>query len=446
LKEQSPQTQSLLVRALSWPVLIVCLGFALRIVLLGYYWHASPAPVVDRVPYGFEVGRVARAIAAGEGFSSPLRMVDSGPTVWFTPVYPYLLAGIFKIWGIFTDKSRIIIEILNCAFSALTIIPIYAIAKRTYGTSVAVAASWAWAVFPSALFFAITWIWDTSMTGLVFAIVFWATLAVREVKSNWTWAGYGALWAFGVLVNPSLLSVFPFMIAWLIWEAHKKGLAWPRFVGSALLVFALGMVPWTVRNYVVFHKVIVLRSNFGLELWLGNNPGVPDTWSPWLHPNDDMAEAVKYKQLGEIAYMGEKEHDAVSFMLSHPADTTNFIFRRFVNTWLAVSDSPVDTWSGGPLYVKAFLLFNVALTLLCLVGALFASRAQNPDAMPYAIVLLFFPVVFYLTHSSLRYRFPMDPIMLILATGALAHIFSRMRATVSGVARMSAPLHTHSDN
>ncbi len=435
--------QSLIKKALTWSVFIVSIAFILRMLLMAYAWRFSPTPVIDHVPYGYEVGRVARAIAAGEGFSSPLRMVDTGPTIWFTPIYPYLLAGIFKLWGIYSDKSHIIIETLNCAFSALTIIPIYYCAKRTFGQGVAVAASWIWAVFPTALVFPITWVWDTAMAGLFFALIFWATLALREARGYWPWIGYGALWAFGVLVNPSLLSVFPFLLAWLIWEARKRGDAWVRLAGSALIVFALGMVPWTARNYLVFNKFIVLRSNFGLELWLGNNPGVPDTWSPWLHPNDNPAEARKYQQIGEIAYMAEKQHEAFAFMRTHPADTINFMFRRFVNNWLAITDSPADTWSAGPLYVKAFLLMNASISLLCFLGALFASRTRNPEATPYAIVLLIFPLVFYVTHSSLRYRFPMDPIIIVLAAGGGAHIYSMFRGWLFESRRISAPLSTH---
>src|SRR5579863_6583363 len=96
-------------RAFTWSVFIVCVAFLLRLCLMAYSWRYSPTPVVDNIPYGYEVGSVARSIAAGEGFSSPLRMVHTGPTVWFTPVYPYLLAAIFRLWGIYSDKSHIII-------------------------------------------------------------------------------------------------------------------------------------------------------------------------------------------------------------------------------------------------------------------------------------------------------------------------------------------------
>lgn len=435
---------SFLKRILTWPVFIVCVAFLLRVLLLAHNWRVSPAPVIADLPYGFELGRVARAIAAGEGFSSPLRMVDSGPTVWFTPIYPYLVAGIFKIWGIFSDPSLIVIQILNCAFAALTIIPIFYAAQRTFGTGVAVAASWIWTVFPKALFFPTTWVWDTSLTALCLALLLWATLSMRGERGMLRWAGYGALWAFGVLVNPSLLSIFPFLLAWLLWDAHKQGEAWIRFAGAALLVFALGMVPWTVRNYVVFHKVIVLRSNFGLELWLGNNSQVADNWAPWMHPNDNPEEARKYKQMGEIAYMAEKEHEAFAFMRSHPADAGNFLLHRFVNHWLDITDSPADTWAISPWYVRCNLVLNASLSVFCLMGAFFASRARNPEALPYAIVILIFPLVFYATHTSLRYRFPMDSVMIILSTAAVGHLISVARGWWFQTRETSTAVATHS--
>src|ERR1700731_1084808 len=159
-------------RLLCSPVFITAFAYVVRILILFYGWGYTRPPVNDHVPYGYELGRVARAIAAGEGFSSPLRDLDTGPTAWFTPIYPYLVAGIFKVWGIYSDMSRIIIATLNCAFAALTIIPIHAIAKRTFGEGVAVGASWVWVFLPTALFFPIVWIWDTALTGFFFLLIF----------------------------------------------------------------------------------------------------------------------------------------------------------------------------------------------------------------------------------------------------------------------------------
>lgn len=414
-------------RLLSYPVFITVFAFAARMAVLCYIWYASRTPVKAFLPYGYELGRVARSIAAGHGFASPLRMVDTGPTAWFTPIYPYLVAGIFKIWGIFSDTSRLVIEASNCAFAALTVIPIYGIARRTFQTTVAVGAAWAWVFLPTSLVFPVTWIWDTALAALFLALIFWATLAVHDTKAILPWAGYGGLWAVGVLINPSLLSLFPFLVVWAIWPSRRNFSLCAKLSAMTLLVFALGLVPWTVRNYRVFGKFIVFRSNFGLELWLGNNPSVPDTWSPWLHPNDSREEAEKYKQMGEIAFMEEKEREAFAFIRTHPADTLHFMFRRFLNNWLAVTDSPADEWSSSPLYLKAFIVMNLLLSLFTLVGALFAYRERPREAFPYAIVLLVFPLIFCLTHSSLRYRFPMDPLMMVLAAYGVSYPISLLR-------------------
>src|ERR1019366_1388272 len=115
-------------------------------------------------------------------FSSPLRVVETGPTAWFTPLYPYFVAGIFKVCGIYSDMSRIILPTLNCAFAALTIIPIHGIAKRTFGEGVAVGAAWTWVFFPAALIYPILWVWDTALIAFIFSLIFWATLAMREKR------------------------------------------------------------------------------------------------------------------------------------------------------------------------------------------------------------------------------------------------------------------------
>ena len=411
-------------RLLSHPVFLVLFAFIAHMSILTFMWVTSKTPVRDFVPYGYELGKVASSIASGHGFSSPIRFMDTGPTIWFTPIYPYFVAGIFKLWGIYTFASRLVIETSNCAFASLTVIPIYEIAKRTFGKNVAVGASWGWIFLPTSLFFPITWIWDTTLAALFMALIFWATLAMRETKSIWAWAGYGALWAIGVLVNPSLLSVFPFVAGWAVWQARRDSLPWLKYSAAALVVLAVAMVPWTIRNYRVFGKFIVLRSNFGLELWLGNNPAVPDTWSPWLHPNDSREEAEKFARMGEIAFMQEKEHEAFAFMRTHPGDTLNFMFRRFVNNWLGITDNPAEAWDRDPLYLKAFIVLNVLLAVFTLLGALFARRTTPEEAFPYLMILLVFPLVFYLTHSSLRYRFPMDPIMMVLAAYGVAYPIS----------------------
>src|ERR1700693_5598228 len=118
--------------------------------------------------------------------------------------------------------------------------------------------------------------------------------------------------------------------------------------------------------------------------------------------------------------MAEKQREGLRYMRTHPADVARFTFHRFENNWLDLWDSPADVWGHAPLYLKAVIIGNCLFSLLSLLGALFAFRSQNNAATMFASVMLVFPLVFYFTHTSLRYRFPMDPIMMVLAANGVA--------------------------
>src|SRR5579872_6939530 len=108
--------------------------------------------VRDDLQFGAELGSIAASIAAGHGFSSPMRLVPSGPTALFAPIYPYLLGGIFKLFGTFSYTSSLLIRTIQCAISAATLWPVYAIANKVFGKAVATASAWIWVIFPGAIY------------------------------------------------------------------------------------------------------------------------------------------------------------------------------------------------------------------------------------------------------------------------------------------------------
>src|SRR5713226_6957216 len=110
---------------------IVAIGFALR---LGYILiaHTYKFKTLDNnFSFGFEMGRIGRAIATGRGFADPFDG-QIGPTAWEPPLYPYLIAGVFKLAGVYTHASALILLSINSFFSALTCIPIFLIARRCF--------------------------------------------------------------------------------------------------------------------------------------------------------------------------------------------------------------------------------------------------------------------------------------------------------------------------
>ena len=74
-------------RYLCSPWFVAGVAFAVRMTILSLVWRGDLELVRANQPYGNELGLVAASIASGQGFSSPLRLVQTGPTAWFGPMY-----------------------------------------------------------------------------------------------------------------------------------------------------------------------------------------------------------------------------------------------------------------------------------------------------------------------------------------------------------------------
>ena len=217
---------------------------------------------------------------------------------------------------------------LNILCSGFTCVPIYFAGKRIGGFTVAALAAWLWAFFPNAILNTFESMWEASVAALLAAIILWATLAIEKSERWRDWVGYGLLWGVTLLTNVTLISLLPLLLGWLICRRRKTSLSFHDSLGLvkttlAKLALALGVallccVPWTIRNYHVFHRVVPLRSTLGLQLWIGNNENPQEAWKEELHPIFNSAERARYIRMGEIEYMREKQSEAIEFILAHP--------------------------------------------------------------------------------------------------------------------------------
>jgi hypothetical protein len=161
-----------------------------------------------------------------------------------------------------------------------------------------------------------------------------------------------------------------------------------------------------------------------LELWLGNNSQVDIVWAFWRHPMADPSERMELQRVGEMRYMQEKKRQAFEFIKGHPRLFVRLCFDRFVDTWTGLWDSHVDSWVIVFRARTAYEWFSSAFSLLAFAGLMFARRACGADAMPLILAVLVLPATYYLTHSGMHYRHPIDPILTIFSVYALARAYS----------------------
>lgn len=346
-----------------------------------------------------EFARIAWALVSGHGYSSPWVNTPLQPTAVEPPVYTFLLAGIFELAGAYSDASLWIGTGLNAVISACSAVMILQIGKRDFNTSAACLAAWTWScwLYEAA---ASVRLWESSLSALWLLTALWLLPKLRGSLNPRRWLLFGMLAGVAALTSPTTLAVFlPFWV-WL-WIRHRGQGSSKAVVLTSIAVCILVLAPWTIRNYRVLHRLIPVRDNFGLELWIGNHEGVSHQYPldfPLLNPSE-------YNRLGEVAFMESRRQWAITFITHHPGYFLQLSARRVLLFWTA-PDHSAWPW----------------VSLLAWVGLLLALRRDRARVVPYAIVMAMFPLVYYVTHTFDTYRHPIEPVILLLAAYAVAAI------------------------
>src|SRR6202046_2733216 len=403
--------------------LIVAVAIVCRVGYAYVQVREISARAFASVPFEQGTGNIAMALATGTGYSSPMRSA-TWPTAWLAPMYPLMLAGIFCVFGVFTLHAFYAAAALNIIFSAATCVPIYFAGRRIAGMGAASVAAWLWAVFPNAIVIPFQWIWDTSLTALLAAGILWATMALSESRRMRDWGASGFFWGFTLLTNPALATALPFLLSWAVYRAMREAGGRGQFAraAAALGIAFLCCVPWTVRNYAEFHRFIPLRSNFPFELWIGNNE-VFDDRSPNVNARvTRYEEARRYGQLGETAFMQEKWRLASEFMQTHKRLEVRLTRWRFMSFWIGSFRPVEDFEKADSAWIRAIFALNFLTAIGSAIGIVVLWRARSAYVFPVALFAVIVPLVYYVTHASLRYRHPIDPIVLMLTAIAVTGV------------------------
>jgi 4-amino-4-deoxy-L-arabinose transferase-like glycosyltransferase len=245
---------------------MVAAALIVRLAVIPFLYRDWLDPfVVEHWAYG----RVARSLVTGHGFGNVF--ADTGPTAVLSPVYAYLLAGIFWLLGPHTPASVMTALAINSLFSALTCIPVFLLARRCFGNRVATWAGWLWAFSPYGIYYGADWAWTTCLLTLLLCCLFLIALKLENSGQLRHWIGFGLLTGLAALTEPVALSVVPLLGAWTCYRRYRQGRTWILPGTVAMLALLAALSPWIIRNYEVFHEFIPVRSGLGLELYIGNN-------------------------------------------------------------------------------------------------------------------------------------------------------------------------------
>jgi 4-amino-4-deoxy-L-arabinose transferase-like glycosyltransferase len=424
-------------RVIFWTALLLRIAY----ITLGHTYRITPFN--HHFEFGWETGRVAASLAAGQGYSSPFGG-DTGPTAWMVPGFTLLLAAVFKLFGVYSPLSAWVILAIDSLFQALTVPFVFEMGVRTAGRRAALWAAWIWALYPGILQYAARWIWETSLTGLLFTAVLVLGMRMRGIGSAQVlpqspqrvrdWLLFGLLWGAIAMTNPALLPMAPVEGVWILAGSARRDRPHCVALASAsVLICCAVATPWIVRNERVFHAFIVTRDNLGAELamaWAPDSTGFP--WGQTVPAYTAAPEHRIYARMGELAFVKMRGRLARQWARQYPAHFWKLVALRIYLFWAGVPHE-----EGGHAAAEA-----VRETAHCfgsitgILGLLVALRRRLPVAGLFAWAVVLLPLVYYFVTAGARFRNPLEPFLAILTVYLFQQAEGRWGFSVPGLRRV----------
>ena len=231
-----------------------------------------------------DYNQLATRLVEGRGYVNAAGM----PTAWRPPAYPVFVAGIYKIAGVDVQRATMVQVILG----GLTVLMLTAVAAMILGWPRALIAGAIAAVYPA--FVWLPRLLFSENLSLFLMLVSLGTIILYLHTSRMIWIIlFGVLCALNTLVRsgnlvlPIIVAIGLLILHWRNW----KQLAAPLLVMA--VVFVVTLLPWTIRNYRVFHHVIPVATQDGLTLYGSYWPPERNSRLIWGSLPGDEDPAIK---------------------------------------------------------------------------------------------------------------------------------------------------------
>jgi hypothetical protein len=258
----------------------------------------------------------------------------------------------------------------------------------------------------------------------------------------WTWGGF--VFGLATLVRPQA-ALIPLIVLWA-GARHDGDSVLPQRLSKALwtayTMLALALVPWAVRNYVVFKSPVVVSTNMGDNLLIGNHPRATGGYMDPTKCGTDLSG------LGEVERNKKATQAALDHMTAHPWRTLQLWPSKLMNTFGRASDGPYWAFQtvkdqlvvpgkgdDKPLFLASRSYagtYHAALMVLFLVAVpvLFALRQKvewvmRVPVLPLAMVL-YVALVSVVFFGNPRFAFSVMPFVAMYAGALLVMVWAAL--------------------
>lgn len=347
------------------------------------------------------------------------------------PVYPYLLGITFKVLGEYGHLVILVFQVLALFFTSIIV---YFLARKIFDAPTGMLAGIAIALMPSAnnLVFSFN---PVTFAGLLIAItthlIFWC----NNKKTILSGIILGlTLGLTSLLYAPTLLFI-PISILFIL---TSKNVGSSYTLKTVIAVFASAIMVlsvWTTRNYIVFGQIIPVKTGFGFAVHESNIP-----LAKWANLESCSGLRCKVMKAREaiIYYLNDKNKrdmyrvsdkiiqlDAPKgYELFNEAERNSLYLKRTIEFVLS---HPIDFLSLTLNRVHRFFFMGKITSLISLlffISAIILFKRKDVRLLLLLILAYGIPYFFAVTWWY-RYRYPIEPLFIVLACYLPVFIFSK---------------------
>jgi hypothetical protein len=400
---------------------------------------------------------LAQQVIQGHGFTVATNwwpLTHAGqPTAHWSYLYTLYLIGVYSLFGVVPLFARLIqVTIVGIVWPLLT----YRIARRMFAentTSVAratplIAAAWA-AVYPyfvyysagllTESFYIVMVLWTIDLT-LSIAAALKTSPAPTGLMQRWLLLGIAI--GSAVLLRQLFLILVPFLFMWIAWAVWTAATPikpkWLTLLQGGVCVagvVVMFIAPWTFLNYQNFHKFVMLNTNAGFAFFWANHP------SYGTHFVDLLTDDAYFKMIPHELYSLDEPglssalfQLGLGYVLDDPVRYILLSLSR-IQTYFVFWPSPT---SGALSNFARITSLGLALPFI-LYGVFISLRCWRNWALLYVFVAVY-TGIHLLSWALVRYRLPVDAVLLVFAAFGLAHLGNRLKFRAPNNIKRAKPI------
>jgi hypothetical protein len=253
--------------------------------------------------------------------------------------------------------------------------------------------------------------------------------------------------AITILLRQVFLLFIPFLFLWLLWRSyHHQARPLLHMVGmlvGATAVLIVAILPWTVRNHRAFDQFVLLNTNAGFAFFWGNHP---------IHGYNFIsilpADGPSYQDLipDELRGLNEAELDrallkrGLAFVEADPGRYLVLSLSR-IKDYLKFWPSPESSTISNVSRVFSFALLGPFMV----IGLIYSLRHYSSTRLILYLFIVTYTGIHLLTWALIRYRLPVDAVLILFAGVALVQIqawLARRRARTRSAYNRLTPSHS----